>query len=340
MTETAGWWGRVRAALAGRSGAGRWQLVDVLRGVAIVVMVAYHVGWDLFILGAIETDITNDPVWITVQRLILGTFLVLTGASLVLAHRDGIRWRAFWRREAILVVSALLVTAGTYAAFPDYFAYFGVLHAIAVFSLLALPLVRAPLWVVPLAAAAAGLAPLAFRSTAFESRWLAWIGFWPELPPTVDLVAIFPWFAVTALGVALTRIALGSPWRERLAAWRGGPVARALAALGRWSLLIYLLHQPILYGALSVAVPMLLPVPLPLPAALTQEAEFSAQCTPKCVAAGGTEEQCVTYCGCALEQIEQGDLWDAVGAPEPTPEELQQTQAVVRLCKAMVGVAD
>ena len=57
----------------------------------------------------------------------------------MLGHGGGIRWPAFWRRWAFLVVAALLTTAGTYWMFPDYFVFFGVLHAIALFSLMALP---------------------------------------------------------------------------------------------------------------------------------------------------------------------------------------------------------
>src|SRR5690606_12168313 len=75
---------------------------------------------------------------------ILSSFLLLVGAGLVLAHGEAIRWAAFWRRFGVLVASALAVTLGTWWMFPDYFVYFGILHAIAAFSLLALAFLRLP----------------------------------------------------------------------------------------------------------------------------------------------------------------------------------------------------
>ena len=87
----------------------------------------------------------------------------------------------FWRREAILVAAAIAVSIGTYIAFGEYFAFFGVLHAIALFSLLALPFLRAPLWLVALVAAAVIVAPFLWTDPAFINPWLAWIGFWPDL---------------------------------------------------------------------------------------------------------------------------------------------------------------
>jgi uncharacterized membrane protein len=316
----------------------RYRLIDALRGAALVAMIGYHIGWDLFYFGVLQGDITAMPGWVAAQLSILGSFVLLAGMSLVLAHGETIRWRSFWRREAILVAAALAVSVGTYIAFGQYFSFFGVLHAIALFSLLALPFLRAPLWIVAPVTAAVIAAPFLWTDPAFMNPWLAWIGFWREPPLTVDLVPIFPWFGVTLAGVILMRLVLASPLRATLASWRGGPIGRGLAVIGRWSLIIYLLHQPLIYGAFSAwfAVFPLAPITLEIPP-LTPAQEFSMNCTPSCTETGAPEAYCTAYCACALEQIGQADLWEALGADVQTPEQQSQTSQVINLCRAMAG---
>ncbi|RYH08061.1 MAG: DUF1624 domain-containing protein, partial [Alphaproteobacteria bacterium] len=120
----------------------RWQLLDLLRGLTILAMVVFHLSWDLYYFGYSPVDVTQEFGWVVFQKSILSSFLLLVGMGLVLGHGNGIRWRRFWRRWAFIVIAALLTTAGTYWMFPDYFVFFGVLHAIALFSLMALPFLQ------------------------------------------------------------------------------------------------------------------------------------------------------------------------------------------------------
>lgn len=210
-------------------------------------MGAYHALWDLAYYRLVEVGIGVDPVWVSIQRGIVTAFLLLVGAGLWLAHRDGIDWRRFWKREALLIAAAAGVSIVTWFQFGAYFSFFGVLHAIALCSLLALPLVRAPIWVSGAIAAVVLVLPIA-SFDAFNTRWLAWIGFFSVTPETADLVPVFPWFGVVLMGMIGMRLLAGTPmfsWSSE--AW---PV-KGLALLGRWSLVIYLLHQPLLFGIIS-----------------------------------------------------------------------------------------
>src|SRR5690606_32571303 len=110
--------------------------------------------WDAYYYGFSTIDVTTDPGWVAFQRSIVTAFLLLVGVSLTLGHGDGIRWRPFWRRFAVLAGAAALTSLGTWIMFPAYFVYFGILHAIAAFSLVGLAFVRAPAWAVILAALA------------------------------------------------------------------------------------------------------------------------------------------------------------------------------------------
>ncbi|HZY66963.1 MAG TPA: heparan-alpha-glucosaminide N-acetyltransferase [Devosia sp.] len=281
--------------------SGRRQSVDFLRGLAILAMVAYHATWDLNYYRIIEVGIGVDPLWFTIQRAILTAFLLLVGAGLWLGHRNGINWRGFWKREALVVAAALGVSVVTWFQFGEYFAYFGVLHAIALSSLLALPFVRAPVGLTIVVALVVLLLPAVWSSELFNTRWLAWIGFFTAVPETADLVPMFPWFGVVLLGLAGMRLFADLPvfnWTSRALPVRG------LVAIGRWSLVIYLVHQPLLFGAIG-----------PLAGWLDrQQAAKFAQFTQSCEASCGANEDagfCVRYCQCALEMTVRDDLWNA-----------------------------
>lgn len=312
----------------------RLVLVDALRGLAIAAMVIYHFAWDLSYYELIEVDVTTHPAWVVLQRSILSSFLALVGVSLVLAHGKHVRWNAFWRRLAILVAAALAVTLGTYWMFPDYFVFFGILHAIALFSVMALPFLGLSPWLVLLSAAAFLVLPALFSAPEFTSRPLAWIGFWPSPPETTDIVPVFPWFGVVLLGLFGARLLLASPaatWLYHRQA--RSPFARGLVLLGRWSLLVYLVHQPILLGAISLVTQMQSPVLQP--EVLSRAESFAASCRSTCAAGGQAAPYCRAYCACALEQVENEDLWNVIEGPEGNPKKAAAIASIGKLCTAM-----
>lgn len=293
----------------------RWQLLDLLRGIAILAMVVFHLAWDLYYFGYSGLDVTGDIGWVVFQKSILASFLVLVGMGLVLGHGTGVRWRSFWRRWAFLVVAAGLTTAGTYWMFPDYFVFFGVLHAIALFSLMALPLLQLRWWLTAAIGVGVIAANFAWNDVVFTQRSLAWIGFWPTSPPTSDVVPIFPWFGVVLLGVALMRLILASPVVTGISAWRSEvPVAHGVAYLGRWSLPFYLVHQPVIIGVLYGL--MLIQPPVLAPPVVGDVAGFTASCNASCGANGWSAGRCETYCSCALDQIQTGNLWEQLSDPQ------------------------
>lgn len=314
----------------------RYQLLDILRGVAILAMIVFHIAWDLYYFGYSNVDVTTEIGWVVFQKSILTSFLLLVGAGLVLAHGQGIRWRKFWRRFALIVAAALATTAGTYWMFPDYFVFFGVLHAIALFSLIGLAFLRLRPRLTALIGAIVIAANFAYNNTLFSSRELGWIGFWPTSPPTSDVVPIFPWLGTVLLGIAGMRLILASPWADKLATIRSNePVARGLAWIGRWSLPIYLLHQPLIIGLLWGLT--LVQPPTLTPPVQSVSQGFVQSCQQSCLATGSTAARCERYCGCALEQVETSNLWDAASATDPTAEQLASLNSVAKLCTAMVG---
>jgi uncharacterized membrane protein len=309
--------------VAGAAGTSRRQSVDVYRGLALVAMAAYHTCWDLNFYGLIEVGIGVDPLWISLQRGILTAFLLLAGASLTLAHGNGIRWRGFWRREALLVIAALAVSGGTWLLFRSAFAWFGVLHLIALGSLVALPFVLAPLWAGGLTAIVLLALPALYSSELFDPPWLDWIGFFRTTPETADLVPVFPWAGVMLIGVLGMRLLRMTPaftWSS------SGIVARGLALIGRWSLIFYLVHQPLLFGIVT-------PIANWVNTAEQARLEsFTRSCMKSCTSGAGRAEGagtfgfCTNYCRCALDMTVRDNLWNA------PPDQLRQMSG---LCTAM-----
>jgi uncharacterized membrane protein len=240
---------RASARPAVPAGGTRIVGVDALRGMAIVAMIAYHLCFDLRWFGFARWDFEHDLRWVGARSLILSAFLLLAGASLVLAAQRAHAQRGFVRHVAVVAGAALLVSIASYVAFPQTFIRFGVLHAIAVSLLLARPLVTHPraALIVGVVIVAAGAA---LSHPAFDAPSLHWIGFMTHRPATEDYVPLFPWAGVLLIGIPLGH-ALVRRGADALAPLRHGPAV--LPWLGRHSLAVYLVHQPLLVGLLWLA---------------------------------------------------------------------------------------
>ena len=109
-------------------------------------------------------------------------------------------------------------------------------------------------------------------------------------------------------------------------------MARGLAFIGRWSLPIYVLHQPLII-ALLWGFSMIQPATLTPPVQSVSQG-FVTSCQQSCLGTGSTAARCERYCGCALEQVDTSNMWDAVSATDPTAEQLASLNSVAKLCTA------
>jgi uncharacterized membrane protein len=220
--------------------------LDLARTGALAAMVVFHTTYDLALFGHLARDTVFTGIWPYWARGTAGSFLFLAGVSLWLAHGQGIRWPAFGKRLALVAGGAALVSVGTYYGIGTGWIRFGILHSIALSSVIGLAALRLP----PLAtlgiAVVVFFAPDLLRSEAFNAPWLVWLGLATQVPPMADFEPILPWLAPLLAGVALAKA--GEGWLHGL---RGKFTGLAwLAWPGRHSLIIYLVHQPILFGVI------------------------------------------------------------------------------------------
>lgn len=227
----------------------RFVRIDALRGVAIVWMAVFHFCFDLNHFGLLvpKQNFYIDPLWTQQRMAIVSLFLFTAGVSQAVAHEAGQSWQRFWRRWGQIAACAVLVSAGSALMFPNSWISFGILHGIAVMLIgarLAAPLRR---WLWPMGLALV-LLPHWLQHPAFDTRWTNWVGLVTRKPVTEDFAPVLPW-----LGVMLWGLAAGQALLASQRAVLTGPLpqaAKPLALLGRWSLAFYMVHQPLLIGAL------------------------------------------------------------------------------------------
>ena len=239
----------------------RWGRLDALRGVAMLWMTAFHFCFDLNHFGYLRQDFYNDPLWTWQRNCIVGLFLFCAGLSQAVALHQGQSWPRFWRRWGQIAVCALLVTAGSMVMFPKSYIYFGVLHGIAVMLIIVRLTAHWGRWLW-LAGGVVFATALAIKVIATEhlftpaiahflnEKAFNWLGLVSVKPITEDFVPVVPWLGCIWWGMAAGQWLLArhpGVFSGQLSAGGG-----ALAALGRWSLSYYMLHQPVLIGLLTL----------------------------------------------------------------------------------------
>ncbi len=211
----------------------RSQFIDALRGFTIILMIFFHACFDLTNFGFLTIDIIHAPFWFALPRLIVFLFLFAVGMSLRLTHFEKIKWTPFWKRFFKLVAFALMISVVTYFLFPENWIYFGTLHAIALISLLSLPFIKRP-------NLALAIALLLFIPSIFFDKNIPWFTLAHQ---SWDYIEPFPWLGASLLGIFAVHKGL------HLCQIPNNKAVRSLNFLGTHSLLIYLTHQPILFGA-------------------------------------------------------------------------------------------
>jgi uncharacterized membrane protein len=277
----------------------RIAAIDIARAVALLAMAIYHFTWDLEYFGFVTPGLTETGGWRIFARCIATSFLFLVGVSLVLANGNGIRWPAFWKRLLMVAGSAGAITLVTWYVTPEGFIFFGILHEIALASLLGLIFLRVPAILSLIAAALIVAAPHYLRSPLFDAPQWWWLGLSPADPHSNDYVPVLPWFGPVLAGIAVARLARRHGLFDAMAARPPGRWSAPLSFCGRHSLAFYLLHQPILFGSVWLYAQLFPPPEIP------PEARFTQACEEQC-GASRDREFCTRYCSCMLDRLRTG----------------------------------
>ena len=239
--------------------ASRYALLDELRGLDLISMMLYHACWDLVFLFDMNMRWyagTPGRLW---QQSICWVFILLSGFCVPLGRHT-------LRRGVTVFAAGALVTAVTLVFMPGDRVIFGVLTFLGTAMLLT-GVLEPLLKKIPPAAGLAVSAVLFALTYHLDERWLgfgglrlalpdawyanyftAFFGFLPFDFYSTDYFALLPWLFLFWAGYFL-HFCMG---RQRMEPLRRS-VCPALGWMGRHSLLLYLLHQPVIYGVLSAA---------------------------------------------------------------------------------------
>lgn len=232
----------------------RWHLVDGLRGLALANMVLYHLLFDVYVIWGF------DPLWparwpVRVwERCICCSFIFISGLCWHWGRRHALR------RGLVLNGCGLLITAVTLIAVPEQAVWCGVLTFLGCATLLTIPVDRLlqGRWAV------AGLAMSLVLLAVFWPVNRGWLGFgalqlW-QLPDALyhsrlltvlgfpfagfsssDYFSILPWYFLFLAGYFARPLLFANEQVKKVARLR----LPLLDWLGRKSLPVYLVHQPL-----------------------------------------------------------------------------------------------
>jgi uncharacterized membrane protein len=228
-----------------------WE-IDFLRGLSIILMVFYHVLYDLSEMGGMRTVLgiginLSGLFWLVAQNFFAGLFIILCGISSTLS-------RSNIRRALKLLGFAVIITAVTYIYNSSSAIHFGILHCLGVCILIyGLTFEKSkPLTCVGVAAVVFGLSAALFlfmRNVPVRFNWLLPLGITSTTYTSLDYFPLLPWLGVYLAGAALGK----SVYARRQTLIPKRLPETFINAAGRHSLLIYIIHQPVILAALYLA---------------------------------------------------------------------------------------
>jgi uncharacterized membrane protein len=231
----------------------RFFEVDFFRGCAIVTMVIYHLLYDLYAFGSLQIELFRG-FWKAFQVATASTFLFVAGISLFLSYARLLKrgekptFLKYLKRGLTILGWGMVITVFTYFALGTWYVRFGILHCIGTAVILGYLFLVLPGAFPPLLGGALCLAGGIFLARqTFSFSWLLPLGFVPHTFQTVDYFPLLPWLGVVLLGIAFGKhFYRGYERRFPFPDWSGFLPVRGLTFLGKHSLTVYLLHQPIL----------------------------------------------------------------------------------------------
>ena len=234
----------------------RYSLIDAIRAVAVINMLLFHLCYDIFVVFGVWTDFYRALPIVIWERLICFVFIVISGISLNFT-------RSGCRRGLIVLLCGVIVTAATVWLTPEQEIWFGILHFLGLAMLVGYglkPLLEKikPLWGMAvffilfmlcygipdgfIGLLSVPLIPL--PEAMYRFTWLSFLGFRTETFFSADYFPFLQWIFLYFFGCELWRF-LSQKKLDRYFC-RRIPV---LDFIGRHSLIIYMIHQPLLYGA-------------------------------------------------------------------------------------------
>jgi uncharacterized membrane protein len=240
----------------------RFIELDVIRGFALMFMILLHLMWDLDYFGILKLNAEFYQSNVIVQVLFFSIVGVCQSLKSDVQSLPIEQRRAKTRKMAVrglyILGLGMVISLATFIVMPDRPIFFGVLHCIGLSILISIPLVRLKektiLIAIPCIIGGIILGNIAVETPTYLQLVL---GLHPSdvMRHTIDYFPILPWFGVTMLGIAIGSLLYKDNTRQfRIPELSASRPAKFCSWCGRHTLSIYIIHQPLIAGVLTLRV--------------------------------------------------------------------------------------
>lgn len=234
----------------------RYAEIDICRGIAVLMMIIFHFLFDFSFFSLYPVNVSTG-FWRYFGYATAISFVLLAGISVTLKaskyKSDLVCIIALIKRGVSLLLIGMLISLGTWIYLGEGFILFGILHLIGI-SIILSPLIlkiqkiRFLNWILGV-----GIIAVSPVITSISGPiWLVWLGVHPDTFFSVDYTPLFPWFGIFIIGIAVGEYLY--PQGKRAFHIQEGKISgwSLLIRVGQHSLILYLIHQPVLIGLFSI----------------------------------------------------------------------------------------
>ncbi len=223
---------------------GRIELLDALRGLAVILMVGYHILYDAVTFLGVPEKYINNTFADVIQSITAVSFVVLCGISSRYSKNNV-------KRGIETLIIAVVISVVTFVI--DMPIIFGILHLLGIcmllYGLLKRFIDKVPAWVMLIAGIVLSvLSEIAVKSVVAVNNYFWIFGFYTKEFVSYDYFPLLPWLFVFLTGTAIGYYIKEQKFPRQFYTLK----VPVLSAIGRYSLIIYVLHQPLIYGVMMI----------------------------------------------------------------------------------------
>lgn len=247
----------------------RLHLIDEYRGLVVINMIAYHAIWDLVYMFGVDWQWYKSEIGFVWQQWICWSFILISGFCWQMGRHP-------FKRGWMVYAGGVVISAVTFLFMPESKVMFGILTLLGSSMLLMIPLDLICQKIQPFLGAVVSFVVFLFtypvnrgyfgfgeqKLIPLPEEWYAngfttYLGFDEWSFSSTDYFSILPWFFLFVTGyfcygIIFKQKSACERENSSLAAFLQKSVCPALGWIGKHALIIYMLHQPVIYAVLSV----------------------------------------------------------------------------------------
>lgn len=252
----------------------RFHLIDEYRGFVVINMIAYHAIWDLVYMFGVDWQWYKSDIGFVWQQWICWSFILVSGFCWKMGKEP-------WKRGFQVYAGGVVISAVTFLFMPEARVMFGILTFLGSAMILMIPLdlllkkVRPVfggvisfllfLFTYPVNSGYFGFGEqklISLPEELYANGFTTYLGFDERGFFSTDYFSILPWFFLYVTGYFIYSFIFGGRKNNcpeavetsanKIQNMLSKSICPPFGGIGKHALIIYMLHQPVVYGVLSV----------------------------------------------------------------------------------------